>query len=450
MDKNKKKEILLSIINKFEKNKIRYCFLRNYENLPEKFGNDIDILTDFSSAEKVTQIIKEVTNKYDWVFNQRGKNLYFILHEKGLETLDFFRLDIVTKIQTDGIEYFSANKFLQFTEVSKNGFRIPEQNMEFFHIVSHSILGPNYNKRKYIEEIDKKISFFNLDWNKIEILFRQLFKDSTSKKIINQLKNEGASSVLENKKHLKKELIKNKNMTMFPISVFFKKWLSRVRRYIKPPGKFVLFIGPDGSGKSTTSSQVKQILNMYHYQNTHQHLGFRPSILPTKSEIMFWKNNFQKKEQNNSKNNNSTHLLPNEMGYLKFLYFSIDYFLGYLLLMRPILIKNGFAITERYFSDYLAGTRKNPKVKVPISFIKLVYFFLPKPDFVFLLYNDPETIFSRRKELSVEEIRNQIEIYQKIDLKEKFFKKIKTHDSPSLVASEIIDFIFSEWQEKPE
>ena len=70
--------------------------------------------------------------------------------------------------------------------------------------------------------------------------------------------------------------------------------------------------------------------------------------------------------------------------------------------------------------------------------------------FLFLLYNDPEAIFSRRKELSVEEIRNQIEIYQKIDLKEKFFKKIKTHDSPSLVASEIIDFIFSEWQEKPE
>ena len=103
---------------------------------------------------------------------------------------------------------------------------------------------------------------------------------------------------------------------------------------------------------------------------------------------MFWKKSFPKNEQKASKVDSVTHLRPNEMGYLKFLYFSIDYFLGYLFLMRPILIKNGFAITERYFSDYLAGTRKNPKVKVPISFIKIAYFFLTKPDFVFLLYND--------------------------------------------------------------
>lgn len=449
MNKNIKKEILLSIINEFEKEEIRYCILRNYEFLPEKFGNDIDILTESSSSQRITEIIEKISIKYKWFLKQRGKKLYFILYENGLKELDFFRLDIVTELATDGIKYFSANDFLKSTELSKHALRVPEKNMEFFHIVCHSILGPNYNKKKYIEEIDKKISFGNLNWSKIETLFKQLFNDKISKRITTQLQKEGASSLLKNKNKFKIKILINKRKFHVPMFQFFKKWISRIKRYIKPPGKFILFIGPDGVGKSTASSQVKQILNMYHYQTTHRHLGFRPNILPTKREIMFWKRLNNKNIKKNNSKDSFLNSPPNEMGYFKFLYFSIDYILGYIFLMRPVLAKNGFAITERYFADYLAGTRKNPKVLVPLRFIKLIYFFLPKPDFVFLLYNDPDTIFSRRKELSIDEIKNQIEIFQNINLKEKIFKKIKTDDSPSLIASEIIEFIFSEWQEKP-
>ena len=90
MNKNIKKEILLSIINEFEKEEVRYCILRNYEFLPEKFGNDVDILTESSSSQKITEIIKKISVKYKWFLKQRGKKLYFILYENGSKELDFF------------------------------------------------------------------------------------------------------------------------------------------------------------------------------------------------------------------------------------------------------------------------------------------------------------------------------------------------------------------------
>ena len=48
-----KRETFEKVIDYFKEGNIPFCILRNYEEYPDKFGNDIDILVLPEFAEKI-------------------------------------------------------------------------------------------------------------------------------------------------------------------------------------------------------------------------------------------------------------------------------------------------------------------------------------------------------------------------------------------------------------
>jgi len=210
-----------------------------------------------------------------------------------------------------------------------------------------------------------------------------------------------------------------------------KRFFTYPKRFLFPPGRFVVILGPDGVGKSTVADLVRQLLEAFHVPVTHMHLGFRPNILPTRKGIISLG-----KEKISAPGEKSK--VP---GLVRFFYHALDYVMGYFLKVRPLMVKGKIVLGERYYYSYLVDPRKQNELKFPSWLPKLIFtLFIPKPDIVVLLsHRDPKEIFKRRQEHSVEEIERQIAAYRELGRRAKRFFEIFTGKPPVEVAQEVTE-----------
>ena len=135
------------------------------------------------------------------------------------------------------------------------------------------------------------------------------------------------------------------------------------------------------------------------------------------------------------------------MDFVRFLYHATDYILGYWKRIRPIRVRNGIVVVERYFYDYLVRMeRKN--MMIPHSIAREFFnIFIPKPDVFILLENDARVIMQRRDDLSQEEIHRQTAMLKKLGERVKKFRVVRTNKSPGDVVFEIADYLFKNYEQ---
>ena len=173
-----------------------------------------------------------------------------------------------------------------------------------------------------------------------------------------------------------------------------------MRRWAKPPcGLHVVFLGPDGVGKSTVIAEVQNDLAPA-FLTTEYHT-FAPSLLPAKMQAK-----------------PSPHAKP-PRGRLASLYkagwWSICYTVGYALTIHPARARTTLAINHRYLLDAIVD-RKRYRYSGPVWLLKLIARVAPSADLVLLLDAPAETIWRRKKEVTLEETtRQRTEYHQVID-----------------------------------
>ena len=253
--------------------------------------------------------------------------------------------------------------------------------------------------------IDEKVVFFRLDFTNPVKNSDELLKK--------RVQNEKGIYFLSQGLYEKKSKSNFKNILTYPF------------RFLFPPGKFIVVVGPDGVGKSTTAELVKQILEAFHIPVAHLHLGFRPNILPTKARIL-GRPALQSEKSRTP-------------GLIRFFYHALDYLIGFFVRVRPLLVRGRIVLGERYYYNYLVDPRSQKELGFPRWLPRIIYnLFIPKPDIFILLSNDPEEIHKRRQEHSVEEIARQIEAYRGIGKKTKNFFEVETNKPASEVAMEMV------------
>lgn len=435
-------ESLEWLFREFEKRGVSYCVLRNYDFLPHVVGNDIDILISENSKDLVEEIVSECAGEYDWTLRRRGKPLYFIFYRMNEDSWIFFRLDIVTKVSSGRITYSPSDLLLRSTCLNNKAIRVLAPTSEIFHILIHSLLGPIYNESRYVSHLNKKISSMDVKWDELELYLQYVFPRSTVNYIIKTLHRNDVGELFKKRRLLKCRLLwKQGSISMVDRVIrIFKRAADKLRRLVRPTGLFVVLLGPDGVGKSTAGRQTVEIFKMFHRIVVHLHLGFRPAVLPTRPTFPFAKNNPCTKAEE-SQYRALERDTRDEMGFFRLIYYTLDYLLGYFIYIRPVIQRNGIVMAERYYYDYLAGFRKNPKVTTPLWIVKTLFMFMPKPGIVILLHADAEEVHRRRDELTLPEIQCQLEEYEKLGRKAKHFCKVSTGKRKDQVATEIFDNI---------
>ena len=90
------------------------------------------------------------------------------------------------------------------------------------------------------------------------------------------------------------------------------------------------------------------------------------------------------------------------------MFFNLDYFFGYWCSIRWKIAKGHLVIFDRYYYDYYLDKLRY-RLSISDKMLDLFKVIIPKPDITFILVGDPQTLYERKREISVQEIQAQIE-----------------------------------------
>jgi len=348
------KEILLNIKKELSLEKI---YLK-HEVLPE--DKDIDIIISKLDFHKIIfpenyKIIRRKLFFNNHIFvvrlDKETKNLNLIdFHIDGLKYCDIFKISF-SEIKNNSIPFFNRNIYI----LNKN------------YCYLDRYLGYIFFKSK--KERTKKY----LNNNNIPINF-------LSNKLQLAIKENGNPTII------KKRLIKKK-IKRFVLYKLFGNF--QPRRKIR-----VVFIGVDGSGKSSTIAMLKKKIK----------------CLKVATKYMGWKNfkifpiaiyeNIIRPKKNLYLNNDRK---AKKFGFFSLAIFYLELSIRYFVWM---ISAKDVIIFDRFFYDRLVRAKSS-------LLYKLFYYLTPKADLIFYLTASPKVLYQRKPEISVTNIKQIQNAFEK-------------------------------------
>ncbi len=251
----KRRRLLRELIGELNRRKVRYCILRNYEfllDLREKPGFDLDI-----------SIAKEDRKEAESVLYAHGfirKPKQFSLRHRGYR---FFSaeemINIGIDVQWDGvvwndIEYLDSSIY---GRRRKQGwlFTLAAEDA-FIMYLCHSLLGKRFFKEKYARKLGE-LALSDLDFAAVARHLGSVFRHQRLGERLVELVREGRfDELLAMKSIIALRFIGLRNLPRFlALSI---RWLWEKK--VPHAYPLIVFIGPDGAGKSTAVAGLQQVL----------------------------------------------------------------------------------------------------------------------------------------------------------------------------------------------
>lgn len=397
-----KKEFLTLFFDILNKQNIDYFVYGTYEELPEDTGgSDIDIVIAEEDKDKFVysfeSLIQSSTSFVASYFDSTHSYMYRILN--GTEN-EFWgvQIDIFFKgFCHHNVSYFPVD-FVRDFIMEHNGIKVLNASRSKYIGFLKEVIHNAKVKDKYINGFvelilqDKDKYFVEL-----ETLYGLKFVTLTNQN-------------LESKKFPYKELQRLMRMATHKYSLFadIKSKISRLSRLLKKrPGYVIAVEGTDGSGKSTIINAFTPWLNeCFHDGIIYNHL--RPNVIPDLGVVLGKKKALKKGEEPEIVSDPHAGKPSGIVGSLiRWSYYMIDYTYGYLKkVWVPIHSKSNVFVFDRYYYDYYVDPRRMSTV-LPRWIFKLGELFVPSPDLTICLGGDPEKIYARKPETSLEEVTRQ-------------------------------------------
>jgi len=325
-----------------------------------KERGDVDICVKRKDRSRLHMMLMRHGFRY-FKINRYWKSFYLRYVNKGLIIFDVHldRYEGIRKgiIDTDTVLYhLTAEKQL------------------FFYIYR---MGLGNKLEKYIKHIPK------------------LYRDSDKSRLEGYLKE-----TFTNYQHIMEQLSSKKYAfrPKFKMRYFFIRGLfflrnqgfkmtGRISKLFRP-GAYLVFLGSDGSGKTTTVERIMDICEKITIKRSFGN-RFTFKCLP----LNFLTRNMAKKAKKSGKAKGD--VIEYKSGLIRYLVpfvYYLEYLLRYLFLTYPARVKNVAVIEDRHYLDLLTSKNADPKL------VRMLYSLLPKPNKIIYLYNDPGTIMKRRRD----------------------------------------------------
>jgi len=197
--------------------------------------------------------------------------------------------------------------------------------------------------------------------------------------------------------------------------------LSRVHK--KEQGEIVVFLGPDGAGKTTVLNLIKERLaeKSADFRSYYFAPGFFPRYRP-KVEVTVTTNPHDGRQY-------STPVVAAKIALML-----IEFRLGILMVRQ----QKGFLLFDRFVHDLLVDPRRYRMSKTR-WWMRLMLKLAPKPDLIIVILAPAEIIQSRKQEVPIHETERQIQSYRALAKSFPNSLLIDNTCSPDIAAVKILD-----------
>ena len=446
----KHEDILTNMIKQFNKKRIRYFILRNYEGLPQRNASkDVDIIIEPGSYKIASDILYSV-------FKESGVVSYRIIkYERvrcwfGIDTRINFsiHIDLIEGYLSKGFEVFSFDMLFENTVVY-NELRVLNSAFDAIMLLYYKLIGTKYLKKQYQVKIG---TIYKSEYENINSVLRMTLNDKCSTKIIEALDKNDFNKIVRNA-HVLSRVSKRVVFFKKPIKTtidIIKFFVEKIYRIIICPRKYQNFVvveGPDGTGKSTFINGLTDAIGYYFVSDkTKSHIyHHRPNLFPNlgiigeKAGILVEDKNF--KDPHRAK---PAGILSS---FFRMSYYWIDYVIGVPIMLRKDVQFDKFTIYDRYIYDFLIDPHRS-RINLPLWVRRIFIHFVAQPRIVFILMANAQTIYKRKQELTIKEINRQLNEFSRLAISNERFVIIDASQSPEEMVDQAIKIILERFTEK--
>jgi hypothetical protein len=393
---------------------IRYCVLHSYEGLPDYAPSDVDMAVDSCDLSHVEEIIFHVAELLDFRVIQKvhydvPRCYAYVLFFRDEGNPGFIQLDLLNDDYGIG-RYALRTKTLLEGRRQHETFFIPSVPMEACYLLVKKV-----QKGKALPEHTEKLrDLFREDENGVLNVVARHFGRRHTDEVTRFIEATSAEDQSAISKRLKRTLFVRYAILRPHLSLLKFLWLVKrvIERVVSPTGLIVVFLSPDGGGKSAVTDMILTRLK-HGFQNTRR-MHWRPYLLPPPRKLLHPSTWTEPEIPNRD-----PHALPPKSvssSLLRFLYYLFDYLLGYLPKVLWPKIRTHLVIFERYYYDLLVDTKRF-RLSIPAWLPRVFLRIVPREDILFLLTGPPEVLYERKQEISLAEMRRQLQTIEVISRK---------------------------------
>jgi thymidylate kinase len=318
-------------------------------------------------------------------------------------------LDVHQRLVVRGVEYLEAGQVLARRQ-SDNGYFFPGREDHFLTLLFHNILGKGEIQEKHRAQLADLLAQ-NLD--------EKYLAQHTAKYGLNKI----LSMVHERFEELarKPELVKGLRRLSYrriyqsrPLNLF-RRWMLHVKaamqKWFGPPrGVLIIFLGPDGCGKSTLIRTLREQFRAAALTTDIVYLGpWGQSVLPL-HKILSWFHVTPYHAEDKAVFAGKTAVRKQPRGLRRWqqhfkagLYYfatAIELWYRYYKLVLPKLRQGRVVLADRYIYDLLVGYKSRP-MDYYWGIRRWLCRHYPRPDLAILLDAPPEVIHARKPQFEV-------------------------------------------------
>ncbi len=445
-------KIFRSICSKFDSEKIKYFILRNYEGLPDvNLSKDVDIVVDPKRISRAENILKAVYKENEVSnFHKVQYGDVHCCHGMNIDTKLAIHIDLIGSYVSKGSELFTFTELYAHTELY-NGFYVLNKYFEGVMVFIYK----QFNYRPILKDEYKEIIYNTHQvYPEFKKLLINLVGVELTSKIFTEIEQRNFDKMLtfsnELTKSLRKYAFKKNPVKTLKFTIEF--YLKKINRIVFNYNKFAKtfsIMAPDGAGKTTFLDALTDKINFYYVSDKDDRrcnvYHFRPRLLPNLGVI--GKKTGVRQPYEDFTNPHRAKPASTLSSLVRISYYWLDYIVGYSYYVRKDVQYDRFSVFDRYSYDFIVDpgrTRLNLSLWVRKLYVKCMY----HPKIVFYLSADPEVIYKRKQELTLEEIKRQTEEYQKVVTSHKRFVTLDANRNVNESVDDALRIILDTFTEK--
>lgn len=378
---------------------IPFVVLRNYERLPDFTSNDVDVLVGPDRLLEAERLLVRAATAVGYRLHHRAEFDPVSLFFHHAETWHQVQVDLFGRLAWRGVPLLDAEAVLRRRQ-SRGEFAIPDPWDEAVLNLLVRLLYQGRIREKYREGIHRAAQTDAATFVRrlAEVLGASAAAQMTGWVLARDWQAIESRTWLWRLALLAHSLQTRPRPTLATVGHDLRRLLRRWRR---PPGLWVVLLGPDGSGKSAAARELFASLP--------------PTFQPDKSLLGHWKPMIFPLPHRAGRGPTTTpHARPPRSRWMSLIVLALhwlEYGLGYWVRFRPVLFRNGLVLMDRYHYDFEVDPRRY-RLDVDPERVQRWFRCLPQPDLVFVLDAPTEVLRQRKTEVSEAETRRQQAAYR--------------------------------------